>query len=197
SILDGRPDGTFAPAVNYVSQPFTPSTYGPGLVITTGDSDGDGRVELLVGASNSESWAFFSQPHGVHFRMAAPATVLPGVPFAVTLTALDASDQPMPGYSGTVHFFSNDWSAGLPADVPITNGAGTALVTLRQPGSRTLVATDATNHIAGRDKLSVFGQGFQFRVDWGGSVVDCGRYNVRVRMAGVYVASQSDYVGPI
>jgi hypothetical protein len=50
-----------------------------------------------------------------HFRV-TPSTLKPkaGVPFAITVTALDAYGNVCPSYAGTVHFASTDPSAILP-----------------------------------------------------------------------------------
>src|SRR5262249_42623549 len=48
------------------------------------------------------------------------------------------------GYTGTVHFTSNDPNAILPADTTLTNGGGTFLATL-SPGRRLIIATDTAN----------------------------------------------------
>ena len=79
-----------------------------------------------------------------HFSVAAPASVTAGVPFNVTVTALDASNATVTSYTGTVHFTSS--SAGtLPADYPFVagdNGAHTFTATLTTTGSQSINAAD-------------------------------------------------------
>ena len=50
-----------------------------------------------------------------HFTVATPTNATAGVPFDVTVTAKDASNNTMTGYRGTVHFTSSD--SGAP-DLP-------------------------------------------------------------------------------
>ncbi|MEA2328231.1 MAG: endonuclease mitochondrial, partial [Thermoanaerobaculia bacterium] len=79
-----------------------------------------------------------------HFSVTAPANVTSGTPFNVTVTALDASNVTVTGYTGTVHFTSS--SAGsLPADYAFVagdNGAHTFSVTLTSTGAQSITATD-------------------------------------------------------
>jgi hypothetical protein len=46
------------------------------------------------------------------------------------------------GYTGTVHFTSNDSTAILPSDATLTNGAGTFSAVLNTAGSRTITVSD-------------------------------------------------------
>jgi len=79
-----------------------------------------------------------------HFSVTAPANVTSGVAFNVTVTALDASNATVTGYTGTVHFTSS--SAGsLPADYTFVagdNGTHTFSVTLTSTGAQSITATD-------------------------------------------------------
>jgi DNA/RNA endonuclease G (NUC1)/fibronectin type 3 domain-containing protein len=83
-------------------------------------------------------------PVATHFSVTAPANVTSGTPFSVTVTALDASNATVTGYTGTVHFTSS--SAGtLPGDYTFTgadNGAHTFNVTLTSTGAQSITATD-------------------------------------------------------
>ena len=58
----------------------------------------------------------------LHFNVSAPATAVAGVPFAVSVTAQNASNSTSTGYRGTVHFTSSDAQAVLPADYTFTSG---------------------------------------------------------------------------
>jgi hypothetical protein len=77
-----------------------------------------------------------------HFSVTAPATIVAGAPFEVTVTALDASNNVAVSYSGTVHFSSTDGRAVLPANSTLTNGTGTFSATLKSGGGQTIAATD-------------------------------------------------------
>jgi hypothetical protein len=94
----------------------------------------------------------------------APSTMTPthGVAFTVTVTAKDAFNNAVPGYTGTVHFTSTDTSASLPANYTFTSGTGkdngvhTFTVTLNSTGSRTVTATDTvTSSITGSTTVTV------------------------------------------
>jgi putative chitinase len=101
----------------------------------------------------------------VLFSVSAPASVTPGSPFLITVTALDASNHTATGYTGTVQFTSSDPYAVLPGDpvshnytfTPADQGVGTfAGVTLVTAGSQTVTATDtATSSITGTASVAV------------------------------------------
>jgi hypothetical protein len=85
-----------------------------------------------------------------HFLVSAPATAVTGNAFSFTVTAVDASNNLVPTYSGTVHFTSSDGTANLPADSTITGGTGSFSATLNKSGSQTITATDTvTSSITG------------------------------------------------
>jgi hypothetical protein len=106
----------------------------------TGAASIAGTTSTTVGAA--------PPPPATHYNVAAPANPTPGVPFNVTVTALDASNATVAGYTGTVHFTSTG-AATLPADYAFTGadaGAHTFSVTVNALGSQTITATDAGNH---------------------------------------------------
>jgi hypothetical protein len=71
-----------------------------------------------------------------------PSPTLTGVSHTFTVTARDAFGNTATGYAGTVHFSSTDSSATLPANAPLTNGAGTFSATLVTGGLQSITATD-------------------------------------------------------
>ena len=77
-----------------------------------------------------------------HFSVPAPTAVTTAVAFNFTVTALDAANNTVVGYGGTVHFTSSDVQAALPANAMLTNGTGTFSATLKTMGSQTIKATD-------------------------------------------------------
>lgn len=77
-----------------------------------------------------------------HFGVMAPATASQGMPISVTVLALDASNQTVASYSGTVHLTTTDAQGVLPADSTLANGTKTFSVTLASVGSQTITATD-------------------------------------------------------
>jgi hypothetical protein len=80
-----------------------------------------------------------------HFSVSAPGSATAGVPVQFTVTALDASNSPVAGYSGAVHFTSTDGSATLPGNATVTNGVGIFTASLVTAGVQTLTVTDLTN----------------------------------------------------
>jgi hypothetical protein len=86
-----------------------------------------------------------------HLTVSAPASVAPGAPFSVTVSAEDQFNNLATTYRGTVHFTATDLGAGvvLPADYTFTAGDNgthtfTNLVTLVTAGPQTVTATDTT-----------------------------------------------------
>jgi uncharacterized repeat protein (TIGR01451 family) len=84
-----------------------------------------------------------------HFAVTAPGSSPAGAPFSVTVTALDAGNVTVTGYTGTVHFAATG-SSSLPADytfVPGDNGSHTFTsgVTLNTSGNQTVTVNDTTD----------------------------------------------------
>jgi hypothetical protein len=82
----------------------------------------------------------------VGFRLTAPAAATAGAAFSVTVTAIDAYGNTVPGYLGTVHFASSDGRATLPADYTFTSADNSSHtftngVTLFTAGSQTLTVS--------------------------------------------------------
>ncbi len=68
----------------------------------------------------------------------------------IIVQALDGSNNPSTGYTGTVQITSTDGKAILPANGPLQNGLGSFLVTFETAGNQTVTATDtATPAITG------------------------------------------------
>jgi hypothetical protein len=81
-------------------------------------------------------------PVATHFSVIPAANAATaGTAFNFTVTALNASNAVVPGYSGTVHLTSSDGQAALPADSSLTNGVGSYSATLKTAGSQTITAT--------------------------------------------------------
>lgn len=93
-----------------------------------------------------------------HFSVTAPTNVTTGIPFNFTVTALDALNNAVPTYAGTVHFTSTDAQVSLPADSTLTNGSGSFPATLATLGSQTITATDsATASLTGTSSAITVG----------------------------------------
>jgi hypothetical protein len=107
------------------------------------------------------------------FRIDAPNSVPSGMPFDVTVTALDAYNHVAAGYTGTVTFTTTDTAKGvvLPADYTFTpddNGShtftDTGETTLITPGDQAITATDTQNDsITGNATVTVTGGDFPHR----------------------------------
>jgi len=80
-------------------------------------------------------------PVATHFSVAVPVTATIGMPFNVTVTALDGSNNMVGSYSGTVQFSSSDGQPVQPPSGVLTGGMGTFPLTLNIAGSPTITAT--------------------------------------------------------
>jgi hypothetical protein len=82
-----------------------------------------------------------------HFAIAAPEYSSSYYSFDYTVSAKDAYNNTITGYTGTVHLSSSDTAATLPADYTFTSadqGTHTFSVTLQTPGNQTVTATDTS-----------------------------------------------------
>jgi len=80
-----------------------------------------------------------------HFTVSAPANAVAGTSFgSLLVTALDASNNVVPTYNGTVHFTASDTDGRvvLPPDTTLASGTGTFGATLITAGSQTITARD-------------------------------------------------------
>jgi hypothetical protein len=85
-----------------------------------------------------------------HFSVSAPANIPSAISFKLTVTALDASNNPVTNYSGTVHFTTTDAHAQIPSDSTLVSGSKTLSALLTSAGGQTITATDvASASIAG------------------------------------------------
>jgi N,N-dimethylformamidase beta subunit-like protein len=87
------------------------------------------------------------QPLVKDLKLTVPATATAGQAFSVAVMAEDDAGNPVPTYTGTVHFSSSDTAAGviLPADSTLVNGQGTFSATLIRAGSQSLTVSDAAS----------------------------------------------------
>ncbi len=129
------PDTAFAPGDNGVH------TFSVTLTMV-----GSRSIDVADGGITGTTNTIVTAAPATHFNVTAPASVTAGVPFSVTVTALDGSNSTVTGYTGTVHFTSS--SAGtLPPDYPFTAGdAGTKTfsVTLTTTGAQSINAGDGS-----------------------------------------------------
>jgi hypothetical protein len=141
---------------------MTPGTYTVSEDLPAGYTAGAGSCTDLFGSggtvgptitiTNGDSWQCgFTNTYGTHFGVSGfPSPTVAGASHNVTVTALDASNNTDPTYTGTVHFTSTDGAAVLPADATLINGTGTFAVTLATEGTQAITATDTvTSSISG------------------------------------------------
>jgi len=97
------------------------------------------------GGSASSSVSGGGPPAATRFSVTGPASSGSTFAFTFTVTALDASNNPAPSYSGTVQFTSSDPAAKLPPNSTLTNGTGSFSATLATAGFQTITATDTVS----------------------------------------------------
>jgi hypothetical protein len=95
------------------------------------------------------------------FVLIAPEAIQAGVPFSLSVTAVDQFGQVAFGYTGTVHFGGADGQATLPSNYPFTLDDGGVHVfsngvTLKTAGNQSVTATDtATASTTGSASVAV------------------------------------------
>ena len=82
-------------------------------------------------------------PTATHFSVTAPTTATVGRAVSFTVTALDASNSQVNGYTGTVHLTSGDPKAVLPVNSALANGLGSFSATLNTAGDQIIAAVDS------------------------------------------------------
>ena len=97
-----------------------------------------------------------------HFGIITDDHAVANSPTGVKVVALDAANQVVAGYLGTVHFTSSDADAILPPDytfVAADHGAHEFAVTLAATGKQTITATDTANkQLTGQTEIHVAAQ---------------------------------------
>jgi len=104
------------------------------------------------------------QPVTTHFSITAQPNAVAGTALKITVTALDASNNTVTTYSGTVHFTSSDAQAVLPAASTLASGTGTFSVTLMTPGPQTITATDTASITGTSSSITVTAPATHFAV---------------------------------
>jgi DNA/RNA endonuclease G (NUC1)/fibronectin type 3 domain-containing protein len=137
---------------------FVGGDSGTHIFSATLTTNGTQSVTAADGGITGSANTIVAPPPATHFSVSAPANVTNGVAFSVIVTALDASNATVPGYTGTVHFTSS--SAGtLPGDYTFVggdNGTHTFSATLTTNGAQSVTATDTvTASITGTANTTV------------------------------------------
>jgi hypothetical protein len=110
-----------------------------------GSVDQRGTVRFHLGANPPVDIGAFDAAVRNGFRLVAPADVVAGEPFALTVVVLDPVGNLASTFTGTIHFSSSDFAAVLPDDynfVPTDIGVATFMVTLQTAGSQQLQVND-------------------------------------------------------
>lgn len=110
-----------------------------------GSLDQRGTVRLHNGVNPPVDVGAFDAGVRYSLRLVAPAEVVAGEPFTVTVVPLDAFGFPVSTFTETIHFSSSDGDAVLPADhtfAPEDAGVANFRVTLQTPGRQQVVVTD-------------------------------------------------------
>jgi hypothetical protein len=110
-----------------------------------GSVDQRGTVRFHSGFNAAVDIGAFDAADRRGFRISAPADVVAGELFAVTVTVLDPAGHTASTFTGTVHFSSTDFDADLPDDytfAPADAGVATFTVTLRAVGGQQLQVND-------------------------------------------------------
>jgi hypothetical protein len=140
-------------------------TAAPGYDLVTGR--GTPIANLVIKDLSGQSTATST----THFSVAASISTVAGAPFSITVSALDASNNAVATYQGTVHLTSTDLGIGvvLPtnytftaADKGIHTFTGVTLVT---PGAQSVSVKDTvTSTIAGSASVNVTASATHFSI---------------------------------
>ena len=112
-----------------------------------------GKAQSCLGRDDSDVCGTIVLQTTTHFSISAPTSTFAGAPFSFIVSALDASNNVVAGYSGTVHFTASDPLAGLPPDSILSNGSGTFSAVFRTLGNQTIVATDTATLLGGSSNV--------------------------------------------
>jgi hypothetical protein len=96
---------------------------------------------ILLGACGGGGSGSAGGP-ATHFSVKGPTNIPAGNSFTFTVSALDASNNGVTGYSGTVHFTSTDPHAQLPPDSKL--GGNLFSATLTTPGNQMITVNDVS-----------------------------------------------------
>jgi hypothetical protein len=171
------------------------------VTLTTAGTQSITATDTVTASITGTANTNVSTAPATHFSVSAPASVTNGTPFSVTVTALDASNATVAGYSGTVHFTSS--SAGtLPANYTFVggdNGAHIFSVTLTTNGAQSITATDTvTASITGSTSTTVNApSATHFSVSAPASVTNGTAFSVTVTALDASNATVAGYTGTV
>jgi hypothetical protein len=155
------------PAVLPPAYTFTPADNGmhtfERVTLFTAGAQSLSAQDTASGSLTTAATVVVAPAPANHFLITAPPAAVSGVPFDMTLTALDPYGNVDTNYAGTVDFTTSDSDPGvvLPADYTFQASEGgmhtfTAGVTLLTLGDQTLTAVDtADNTISGNATVTL------------------------------------------
>ncbi|MGC2637967.1 MAG: choice-of-anchor D domain-containing protein, partial [Acidobacteriaceae bacterium] len=112
------------------------------IVLTDNSSNVAGSRQIITVSGTA-----LPPPTPTYFSIASTASsasVVVGVPFTITVTALSSSNLVASRYDGTISFTSSDPGFVNPGPITLVDGTGQATVTLQTVGTETITATDTT-----------------------------------------------------
>jgi hypothetical protein len=140
-------------------------TFSGGATLFTAGTRDVTATDTASGINGSAAVLVTPAP-AVSFVITAPASATSGVPFDISVTAVDPYGNTDSNYQGTVTFTTSDSDGGvvLPADYAFQPGdQGVATfpsgVTLMTPGDQTVSVTDTASGINGSALVTVTGGG--------------------------------------
>ncbi len=114
---------------------------GVGVAAVTFDEADTLTLNATVNGTTGTSNSVTVYPAGLaSFAVSAPSTATAGTAFSVQVKAQDAFGNTLTGFTGAVALLSSDGQTASPNAVLLTNGIGTAQVTLNQADATGLIA---------------------------------------------------------
>jgi sugar lactone lactonase YvrE len=132
---------------------FTPTATGPAqgsASVTTNDLNAAGTVESIT-LEGTGTAAGGGAPVSMTLTGPANPPVYGGAPGVYTVTEVDATGTPVTGDNDTVNFTVTGPEQLNSLSTTLVNGVGTLNLTLNDPGTYTMVATDPTNGLTATD----------------------------------------------
>jgi uncharacterized delta-60 repeat protein len=152
AMNNGTIDAAYAGTVHFTSsdpQAVLPSatqlTNGSGsfsVTLKTAGVQSITAADISSGITGSESGITIIAGPATHFSLSAPASVLPGVPFYVTVMALDAYGNPALLYSGIIAVAATDPNATLPSPYAYNGDCFMFSMMLMMTGPQTITIDD-------------------------------------------------------
>ena len=194
--------GSFGNNSNTITVATNASGIATAPPFTANNLPGTYNVVASAGAVTADFTLTNFDPSATHFSISAPASVTQGVPFSITVTALNGDNVTATSYTGTVHFTSS--SAGtLPSDYTFIAGDNgvhtfTNAVTLTSTGSQSITATDTVNaSITGTTNTTVDQATTHFSVSAPANVTNGTAFNVTVTALDASNATVALYAGTV